>query len=675
MGLQNTAHYLKSKGRDGDTELVHMSKDEVKGLQALALRHGGSLSINPDTGLPEASFLKRVLPTLAGAGAMFIPGMQPLGAAMIGGGLGLAMSGGNLQAGIMGGLGAWGGASLVSGLMGAGAVGAEAAGLLGDAAIAGGETTAGMVGAANTGLPTGTQTLGGTVTAGGAGGGAGATPSLSSQFDKFSSGIKATDFGTDYLRKNMFPIGAAVAPLLLGGTDQKGLPSTMGEPAQIRPYTYSQERNPDFGNVPGAPYFKQSYTAGEPYNAKEGGIVTLANGGPVERMSAMNTAMNPQGGLYPQGMIDKTQYATPIQRPVSSEMVSEVPAYDRSNPLLMADGGDVKVPPVDVIGLAPNLGQYTQPASAQNPAVAQYNQILAERAANEYVTQAPPLNLLPGGGERASAADTSKIINEYYLKNLGRQAEPEGLEFWTKRKMDTGMSLADINKGIATSGEANIRNFYKQNYDRYATPEEIAAIQQRYAAGESPEAIIADLKSKVPTKPATPAPKATTQKGYTYDPVTQTFTAPTVEETATPGFDINDPNFQNYLRQQYAQYQAAQSGGGSGGGKAGGLMPKALKYASGGIADLGSYSDGGRLLKGPGDGMSDNIPAVIGAKQPARLADGEFVVPADVVSHLGNGSTDAGAKKLYAMMDKIRAARTGKKKQAPAVKADKYMPA
>jgi hypothetical protein len=96
------------------------------------------------------------------------------------------------------------------------------------------------------------------------------------------------------------------------------------------------------------------------------------------------------------------------------------------------------------------------------------------------------------------------------------------------------------------------------------------------------------------------------------------------------------------------------------------------EMASGG---LGGYSDGGRMLKGPGDGMSDSIPATIGKKQPARLADGEFVVPADVVSHLGNGSTDAGAKKLYSMMDKIRNARTGKKKQAPAVRADKYMPA
>lgn len=96
--------------------------------------------------------------------------------------------------------------------------------------------------------------------------------------------------------------------------------------------------------------------------------------------------------------------------------------------------------------------------------------------------------------------------------------------------------------------------------------------------------------------------------------------------------------------------------------------------AGGGIADLGSYSDGGRLLKGPGDGMSDHIPATIGQKQPARLAEGEFVIPADVVSHLGNGSTDAGAKQLYAMMNRVRKARTGKAKQGRQINPKKYLP-
>jgi len=101
-----------------------------------------------------------------------------------------------------------------------------------------------------------------------------------------------------------------------------------------------------------------------------------------------------------------------------------------------------------------------------------------------------------------------------------------------------------------------------------------------------------------------------------------------------------------------------------------------LNLARGGETyNLGSYSDGGRLLKGPGDGMSDNIPARIGKHQPARLAEGEFVVPADVVSHLGNGSTDAGAKRLYSMMDKVRKARTGNPKQGKQIKAEKYLPA
>jgi len=115
---------------------------------------------------------------------------------------------------------------------------------------------------------------------------------------------------------------------------------------------------------------------------------------------------------------------------------------------------------------------------------------------------------------------------------------------------------------------------------------------------------------------------------------------------------------------------------GGGGNANGGL----LALAGGGMSgyDLGGYSDGGRLLKGPGDGVSDSIPASIGDKQPARLADGEFVVPARIVSELGNGSTDAGARKLYAMMDRVQKARgktTGKGKVAANSRSDKYLPA
>lgn len=107
----------------------------------------------------------------------------------------------------------------------------------------------------------------------------------------------------------------------------------------------------------------------------------------------------------------------------------------------------------------------------------------------------------------------------------------------------------------------------------------------------------------------------------------------------------------------------------------GGLMDA---YANGGMSHLGDYSDGGRLLRGPGDGVSDSIPAVIGRKQPARLADGEFVVPARIVSELGNGSTEAGARRLYAMMDRIQKARgktVGKGKVAKNSRSEKYLPA
>jgi hypothetical protein len=99
-------------------------------------------------------------------------------------------------------------------------------------------------------------------------------------------------------------------------------------------------------------------------------------------------------------------------------------------------------------------------------------------------------------------------------------------------------------------------------------------------------------------------------------------------------------------------------------------------FAEGG--DVGGMENG-RYLKGPGDGMSDDIPATIhhedGNQQPARLAAGEFVIPADVVSHMGNGDSDSGAQKLYAMMDRIRRARTGSTEQAPEIDAEKYLPA
>ena len=122
----------------------------------------------------------------------------------------------------------------------------------------------------------------------------------------------------------------------------------------------------------------------------------------------------------------------------------------------------------------------------------------------------------------------------------------------------------------------------------------------------------------------------------------------------------------------------AQSAADTSYGASGGIMQSSFArggYAQGGISSLGTYSDGGRMLKGPGDGVSDSIPAVIGGHQKAALADGEFVIPARIVSEIGNGSSDAGARKLYAMMDRIQQARKKTTKNVAAnTRAEKYLP-
>jgi hypothetical protein len=130
-GLVPAAKAVQSQGRNNDTMLVHMTPNEVGGLQALAMAHGGSLSINPQTGLPEAGFLENILPTLLGVGLSFIPGVGPMAAGMITGGIETVRTG-DLGKGLLAGLGAYGGANLAGSLGAAGAQqGVQAAGVAG----------------------------------------------------------------------------------------------------------------------------------------------------------------------------------------------------------------------------------------------------------------------------------------------------------------------------------------------------------------------------------------------------------------------------------------------------------------------------------------------------------------------------------------------------------------
>jgi hypothetical protein len=152
------------------------------------------------------------------------------------------------------------------------------------------------------------------------------------------------------------------------------------------------------------------------------------------------------------------------------------------------------------------------------------------------------------------------------------------------------------------------------------------------------------------------------QQQQQQQPMYQPQQAAPIPAYQSPEQQLGLDGFYDYMNQQLGQMQQGYAGGGNVGGE----------------YNLGGYSDGGRLLKGPGDGVSDSIPAVIGNRQPARLADGEFVIPARIVSELGNGSTEAGAKQLYAMMDRVQAARKktiGKGKVAVNSRAEKLLPA
>tara|TARA_R110002126_G_scaffold47509_11_gene133058 strand:- start:1736 stop:2473 length:738 start_codon:yes stop_codon:yes gene_type:complete len=160
--------------------------------------------------------------------------------------------------------------------------------------------------------------------------------------------------------------------------------------------------------------------------------------------------------------------------------------------------------------------------------------------------------------------------------------------------------------------------------------------------------------------------------GYSFDPTTGQYT----KQDLTPAYLA----YQN--TQQTATPNSYETGQDNAGASYGGGVENggdSVDYAQGGgISDLGSYSDGGQLLRGGGDGVSDSIPAQIGKNQPARLADGEFVIPARIVSELGNGSTEAGSRQLYSMMDRIQKARKksiGKDKVATNSRAAKLLPA
>jgi len=571
MSLHQLANHLQSKGREGDEVLVHMTPGEVGGLQALAMAHGGSLTINPETGLPEANFLKKLLPTIAGFGLSMIPGVGPLMAAGIVGG-GTALATGNLGKGLMAGLGAYGGAGLATGLAGVGAAGAAKA--AGTSSVEAAKLTAGAGGTPIfSGATSGSVTLPSQATAAN-------TMAAPSAFDKLTAGAKtlAQPGGFTNLY-NALPGGTlpALGTAVAGAMQPKGI-TPKKEAGMIRPYEYTRTQNqgvydmgaPIYSETPGSSaektYFTDAYKALTPYaapgpeyaKAADGGLVALAVGGPVETMSAMNAV----GGnmMYPQANLQTALYSNPmVQRPESVNVISP-----GEGPAVGAYTGEQKFARGGATANAETTGGYQY---NYDPQTMQFTQLAAPRPAKNF----GPFNL------------------------IGRAL------------------AAGINAPQSTPANGTV------------------------SGGIAP----APAMAAQPAQPAQPA-----------------YTPPPTPEYQSPEDQLGLNAFYGMMNQSLGQFKGFAAGGG--------------------ISDLGGYSDGGRLLKGPGDGVSDSIPAVIGERQPARLADGEFVIPARIVSELGNGSTEAGAKKLYKMMDRVQNARKksiGKKKVAVDSRAEKLLPA
>jgi len=288
MSLEKVAQHLAAQGRGNDSMLVHMSPKEVGALQHMARQHGGSLAVNPDTGLPEAGFLDAILPMVAGAGLAMIPGVGPLLAAGIVGG-GTALLTKDLNKGLMAGLGAFGGAGLAGGIasLGAGA-GAAAAGTEAAAATSSLYTPTEIASMTNAGMSPAQITQSAADFVSGPSGIGSAnmpfTPATQAAISNpYSAGLsKVMDAPGAFLKSNMLPIGAALAPALMGGNGLFGKSNSAAQDTNrdgfVRPYTFNQERNPDYAGA-GTPYFKQSYTAQTPVKASDFGATSVANGG------------------------------------------------------------------------------------------------------------------------------------------------------------------------------------------------------------------------------------------------------------------------------------------------------------------------------------------------------------------------------------------------------------
>ena len=462
-------------------------------------------------------------------------------------------------------------------------------------------------------------------------GGAMATAGLIGAGSTAVGGIMQGQSGSDILKNSIVSglTGAGTAGLLSG---INGVPATTPDATQVAGVTTTSPGGPSFGPYTGASAVPVPSEA-MPYGGSLGSDYT----------SGANNFSGPESNqINPNSFFDKTY--------VPKGMALYAPAIAAQ----MAGGSMFAQPTLSGIQPPASTSSLPNYTGALGITPQAYRGAFNAPTALGYPTS-NPLGYADGGpidstGGGANTIEEMSRQNATGSNQMYPQANLSGL---TGTNTYQNATNTPISNNMISSPTDTPTDPYTGAM-RFVGGGDIGAIDQ-----EKVDALVANAKTVEGSKELAMGVKANdTNALQAVQLLSQLNKIPQVQEVTNPALagKVENP-MASQVSQAGLPVQAAQ----------GGIMN--------GVGTIGSYSDGGQMLKGPGDGMSDSIPAKIGKHQPARLADSEFVVPADVVSHLGNGSSDAGAKQLYAMMDRVRKARTGNKKQGKEIKPQKYMPA
>ena len=633
------AQAVQSQGRGKDTQLVHMTPGEVQGLQSLAKAHGGSLSVNPETGLVEAGFLDSILPVVAGAGLMMVPGMQPIGAAMITG-LGATMlNGGDLGAGLMAGLGAYGGAGL-AGSLGVGAA-APGTGL-----TAAAPATLNPTAAANAGMATNPTSYAINST--------NAASGINSGLATNSSGLGLTGAPASAQASQFALNPAAVSPYNVTAAPQM---SGIAAPATPMPAAL-----PSAATVTPAPTsVMDKLSSGSFYSDNALNIGAAA-------APALLAADQPKGSSY---VPDDEQYQYDYNPNKTSQ--AGLDAQRLANPggelnyfnstfsdprrvrINAAQGGEIGYAGGGIFGQAAELFKKHLDAQSSQSSTAEHRYTY-DPTNQEYtrVAQGGILSLAEGGMPDEYTYDPA---TQKYIKKPSVAAAPMAAPMGAVKPI-----------GLDSSGGYEA----PMPAEGYKGPGLISMALGNSGQNNAP---VVDM--------STMSPAAAAQAGYinsspdvgmggpSGDSIGADAAAAGAAAEASMGIDDGSDGV-------YAQ--GGLMGLAKGGmAKGGFVVPADVVSALGngstdaGLRALKSKFGAVKHIKGKGDGLSDSIDTSIDGRQPARVADGEAYIDPRTVASIGKGDSKKGAKKLYAMMDKIRSQAHGKTTQQRKVDSRKVV--